>query len=47
MLSMLKINLKDTKEEMARGARLYLWNIFKNEISRLKTILDFSLDDWK
>ncbi|MBL7912849.1 MAG: sulfotransferase [Bacteroidia bacterium] len=44
---LMKSNLLDRKEAMPESCRTYLQGVFKNDIEKLKSIVDFPVDDWK
>ena len=44
---LLKKNLKSAKEDMLQEERSYLQTLFREEIKKLQTLVDFPLDDWK
>ena len=44
---LLKANLLDRKEAMPDSCRKYLQGVFKQDIEKLKNIVDFPVDDWK
>ncbi len=46
MFHLLKNNIKSEKEDMAADCRKYLQDLFSKDIQQLKTIVNFSVDDW-
>ncbi len=47
MFHLLRSNIKSEKEAMPDDCRKYLQNFFKDDIEKLRSIVDFSVDDWK
>lgn len=45
-IAKLRENMKGKKEDMSQKARLYLQNLFADDIEMLKTMVDFNVDDW-
>ncbi len=47
MFHQLKSNIKTEKESMPEDCRKYLQDFFRKDMEQLKTIIDFSIEDWK